>query len=135
VAGQLEKIRGDIAAGAEFGGMAREYSKSPTAPSGGDLGWFAINELLPEFREQAVALSEGEMSPVFVHGKGAHLILLAEVKKGELMPLDNVRDKIQDIIYQQEAMERYDLWLERLKVRTHIENRLKEADSPHHLNP
>jgi hypothetical protein len=32
-------------------------------------------------------------------------------------------------------MERYDLWRERLKVRTHIENRLKEADSPHHLNP
>lgn len=132
---QLEKIRADIAAGQNFQEMAEKYSKSPTAPSGGDLGWFVISELLPDFREQVAKLKPGEMSPVFVQGKGAHLILLAEIKKGELVPLDKVKDQIHDVLYQQAAMERYDIWLTRLKGRTYIENRLKPAGPSPYLNP
>ena len=124
---RLEKIRTDIAAGADFQEMARQYSQSPTAPGGGDLGWFALNELLPEFRDQVSKLDPGQMSPVFVQGKGVHLILLQEIKKGGLRPLENVKDQIRDLLYQEEAMERYDLWLERLKARTYVENRLNPA--------
>ncbi|HUT54582.1 MAG TPA: peptidylprolyl isomerase [bacterium] len=132
---RLTGVRAQIAAGADFQEMARKYSKSPTASSGGDLGWFVITELLPEFRDQVSKLQPGEMSPVFVQGKGAHLILLEETKKGQLVPLDKVKDQIHDIIFQQEAMERYDLWLERLKARTYIENRLANPGVSPYPNP
>jgi peptidyl-prolyl cis-trans isomerase SurA len=132
---QLEGIRASIAAGAEFAEMARKYSKSPTAMNGGDLGWFAINELLPEFRDQVSRLKPGQMSPVFVQGNGAHLVLLQETKKGQLIPLDKVKDQIHDILFQQKALERYDLWFERLKARTYIENRLANPDTSPYPTP
>ena len=129
VVNQLETVKIDIKQGASFEEMAKQWSKSPTASSGGKLGWFTLDELLPEFREQARSLQPGQMSPVFIHGQGAHLILLEQRKKGSRIPMEEVRDKIRDIIFQQETMQRYGLWLERLKARTHIENRLKMTAS------
>ncbi len=124
---KVGKIKAEIEAGAEFEQMAIKYSQSPTAPTGGDLGWFTLKELLPAFRERVKDLELGQMTAPFAHEGGAHLILLKAIKEGTRMPLnDELRDKIRNVIYQQEAMERYDLWLERLKARTYVENRLKE---------
>lgn len=123
---RLQALRQRALKGEDFTELAKNHSQSPTAPNGGDLGWFELPELLPEFREQVLRLQPGELSPVFVHGNGAHLLLLVEVSRGQVQPLDEVKDHIRDIIFQQYTMERYDLWLERLKARTHIENRLRE---------
>jgi len=123
---KLKDIRKRIEAGAVFEEMAKEHSKTPTADKGGDLGWFTRDELLPVFRTKIEDLEEGRMCEVFVHGGGAHLILLKEFKQGGMKPLDQVKDQIRDVLFQNEAMERYDLWLDRLKARTHIENRLKK---------
>lgn len=124
---KMEAARAEVAAGAAFAEVAVRVSMAPTATSGGDLGWFAIDELMPEFQEQVKGLAVGQMSPVFAQGPGVHLILLEDSKKGELRPIAEVHDPIRDLLFQQEAMERYDLWLERLKARTHIENRLAET--------
>jgi peptidyl-prolyl cis-trans isomerase SurA len=123
-AAKLEKIRAQIVAGMEFEEAAKKYSDSPTGPSGGDLGWFKLEALLPAFREQVKKLSLGQMSPVFIHENGAHLIMVKAIKTGDKVPFDQVKDDIRDLIYQQKAIERYDLWLQRLKGRTYIENRL-----------
>ncbi len=58
----LEQIRG----GADFGALAQQYSRdTATAPSGGDLGFFARGSLLvPELEEAAMALQPGEVSEV-----------------------------------------------------------------------
>jgi len=125
----LERIKGDIEKGRKFEELAKQYSKSPTAPSGGDLGWFTLDELLPEFKEQVMSLEPGRLSPVFIQGNGAHLVLLEEVEKGELIPLEEIHVKIRDIIFQEETMQRYDLWLARLKANTYIENRLQGISS------
>lgn len=126
----LEQIKKEIEQGADFGEKAKQWSKSPTASSGGDLGWFTFEELMPEFREQVKKLEKGRMSPVFVHGKGVHLILLEQIKPGKLIEFEKVHNRISDIIFQEETMQRYDLWLVRLKAGTHIENRLKKPASP-----
>ncbi len=58
----LDQIRG----GADFGTLAQQYSRdTATAPSGGDLGFFARGSLLvPELEEAAMALQPGEVSDV-----------------------------------------------------------------------
>jgi peptidyl-prolyl cis-trans isomerase SurA len=122
---KLEQIREAVANGASFEDMARKHSQSPTADAGGDLGWFAHNELLPAFQAQVKGMAVGQMSPVFVHEGGAHLILVKESRGGEAVAFDQVKDEIRDILFQEEAMERYDLWLGRLKARSYTENRLK----------
>ncbi len=124
VAAELESIRSKIDDEADFAKMAKNRSRTPTASQGGDLGWFTIDELLPQFRSRARGLAEGGMSEVFVFGQGAHLIMLTEVKQGELVELAAVSDRVRQILYQRETMERYDIWLERLKSRTYVEKRL-----------
>jgi peptidyl-prolyl cis-trans isomerase SurA len=126
----MKAARAEIAAGKPFAEVAGRVSQAPTAEAGGDLGWFGADELMPEFQEQVRGLAAGQMSPVFVQGPGVHLLLLEDVKKGEVRPLAEVHDSIHDVLFQQEAMERYGLWLERIKARTHIENRLTPTEPP-----
>ncbi len=125
-AAELEQIRQKILLGADFAEMALLYSQSPTAPQGGDLGEFTLAELLPEFKDKVKGLGEGQMTPVFIQGNGAHLILVEKITKGGPKDLEDVRKTITDVLYQRETMERYDLWLNRLKARAHIENRLRD---------
>ena len=124
---ELKGIRRRIIKGADFAEMARMYSKTPTASDGGDLGWFTMAELLPEFRTHVKRLEPGQVSPVFVHGNGAHIIRLEEVERGGKKSYEEVEEQIKDMLYQRETMERYDIWLERLKAKTHVENRLKQG--------
>lgn len=57
-----------IHGGADFGALARQFSRdTATAPSGGDLGFFARGSLLvPELEEAAMALQPGEVSDVII---------------------------------------------------------------------
>jgi peptidyl-prolyl cis-trans isomerase C len=55
VVAQLEK-------GADFEALAKKYSTDPGAASGGDLGWFSREEMVPEFAEAAFALPKGQFT-------------------------------------------------------------------------
>lgn len=46
--------------GGDFIELAKEYSKDPVAPEGGDLGWFAKADMVPEFAEAAFATKKGD---------------------------------------------------------------------------
>ncbi len=127
---RTESIRTSIENRQDFARAARKHSQSPTASQGGDLGWFTADELLPVFKKHAQDLGPGEMSPVFTYGEGAHLLMVLEKKAPEQKPLsDEVKDEIRDILYQREAMERRDLWIERLKAGTYVEKRLHEHEN------
>lgn len=45
--------------GADFAELARERSTGPSAAQGGDLGYFAAEQMVPEFSEKAFALESG----------------------------------------------------------------------------
>ena len=46
--------------------------------------------LIPYVEEK---LKPGELSPVFTHGGGVHLILLEEIREGQLMKFEDVKEK------------------------------------------
>ncbi|MEJ2128534.1 MAG: peptidylprolyl isomerase, partial [Woeseiaceae bacterium] len=48
--------------GADFAELAKEHSTGPTGPNGGDLGWFAPNQMVKEFSDAVVALENGEFT-------------------------------------------------------------------------
>jgi peptidyl-prolyl cis-trans isomerase C len=73
-----EKIKAEIADGADFAEMARQHSQCPSSIQGGELGEFGPGEMVPEF--DAVVFS-GEVGKV--HGPietqfGYHLIEITE---------------------------------------------------------
>ena len=49
----------ELGAGADFAEMARRHSTGPSAPDGGDLGYFAREQMVPEFADAAFALEVG----------------------------------------------------------------------------
>jgi len=79
VAEALAELGARVAAGADFAEMAREESDGPSAPRGGDLGYFGRGEMDPAFEEAAFALTEpGEVSDPVRTRFGLHLLQLVD---------------------------------------------------------
>lgn len=81
----LNKIKG----GADFAEMAKQYGSDSTKTAGGDLGFFAKGDMVPEFENAVLALKTGELSPELVETQyGYHIIKFVE-KKTEKEKNDN----------------------------------------------
>lgn len=81
VTNQLEALRQQALAGADFAELAREYSQDPSAAqNGGDLGWFGKGQMVGPFEQAAYALKPGEISPPIKSPYGYHIIKLHERK-------------------------------------------------------
>ena len=76
---EAREIIGKLEKGADFAQLAREKSTGPETASGGDLGYFTRDEMLPEFAEAAFALKPGEFAHAPVKTKlGWHVILVED---------------------------------------------------------
>ena len=53
-------------AGEDFATLAQRHSKGPSATSGGDLGFFGREQMVPEFAEVAFALESGAVIPTVI---------------------------------------------------------------------
>jgi len=69
-------LKAELDAGADFAELAREHGTDGTAQRGGDLGWFARTDMVPEFAEAAFALDPGAISDPVRSPFGWHLIRL-----------------------------------------------------------
>ena len=63
-----------IAAGADFGDMARKHSSCPSGKQGGDLGEFSPGQMVPEFDEVVFSAEVGETHGPVQTQFGYHLI-------------------------------------------------------------
>lgn len=82
----LAELRMRALAGEDFAALARKYSQDATAERGGDLGLFALEQMVPEFGQAAFALAPGEISEPVRSRFGWHLIRLESRHPPEPMP-------------------------------------------------
>jgi peptidyl-prolyl cis-trans isomerase C len=81
----------------DFAEAAKKYSECPTAPGGGDLGFFPRKFAVEEpFAQAAYALKVGEISQVVQTSYGMHLIKVAERKPGKPSDYAGVHDQVRD---------------------------------------
>jgi peptidyl-prolyl cis-trans isomerase C len=90
----LEQIKG----GADFATLAKEKSKDPGGADGGDLGFFAKGQMVPEFSEVAFKMYEGQLSNPVKTQFGWHIIRLEEKRKRPVPEYDKVKDQIEAYI-------------------------------------
>jgi len=86
----LEELRGRVLAGEDFGALAEQYSQGPSAPAGGDLGYFGRGEMVEPFDRAVFALAVGELSGVVVTPFGYHLIQLVDRTEASLVEFERI---------------------------------------------
>ena len=89
--------------GAAFADLAQERSTGPSAPNGGDLGWFGRGRMVPAFEEAAFAMEVGAYTADPVQTQfGWHVILVEETRQSEPPALEAIGDQLRQQLLQQE---------------------------------
>lgn len=79
---KAEQVIKELNDGDKFADLASEYSSDPSGKSGGDLGWFAAEQMVPPFAEAVRSLQKGEYTKTPVQSKfGWHVILLEDTRE------------------------------------------------------
>jgi len=95
----LARARG----GEDFTELAKKYSEGPSRDSGGDLGFFGPDSMVPPFDKAVFAMKPGDISEVVKTRFGYHIILLEEIKPQSTRKLVDVRDSIIKTLQKKEA--------------------------------
>ena len=104
--GEAVALVTELDGGANFEELAREHSTGPSGPSGGDLGWFPADGMVPEFSQAVVALGNGEYSKAPVQTQfGWHVILREDSRETAPPPYDSVRDVLKQQVESQKLQE------------------------------
>jgi len=94
VVAQLDK-------GADFAALAKQYSTDPNAQSGGDLGYFGHDDMVPEFADAAFSLPVGEYTKTPVKTEfGWHVIKVEDRRVGKPPSFEDAREELsQDLAH------------------------------------
>ena len=68
--------------GAPFPLVARQFSQSPSAAAGGDIGWIASTDLAPELQPIAERLQQGQVSMPVRTPTGVYIIAMRDRRAG-----------------------------------------------------
>ena len=112
----IRKIRG----GLPFEDAAREFSEAESATSGGDLGFFTLDELTPALKEVLQKLQEGEVSPALRTPAGIQIIKLVRKEEIPEKSLEDAKPEIHQKLFQSVVDEKYQEWLQRLRKKAYI---------------
>jgi peptidyl-prolyl cis-trans isomerase SurA len=86
--GEAQAIQGaaelltQLKGGAPFAAVARQFSNSPTAANGGQVGWITPGEMAPEVDAALDNLRPGQLSDPIPVKDGAYIILLQDRRAG-----------------------------------------------------
>jgi len=110
----IESIRARILKGEKFERLAKMYSQDGSADRGGDLGFFARGQMVPDFENVAFSLKKGELSKVFETQFGYHLVQCTDKKPAAPPNYEVAKPHIEDILRKQ-------------ALGTELQNRLKQS--------
>ena len=92
---EAEKLKADLAAGADFAELAKANSiDTGSGAAGGALGWFGPGVMVKPFEDAVLAAKVGEVTAPIQTDFGFHLILVTETRTAANPPLDQIRDEL-----------------------------------------
>jgi peptidyl-prolyl cis-trans isomerase C len=110
-----EAITKELKGGADFAKVAAKRSKDSSSKSGGDLGWFTLDTMVPPFANAVKAMQPGQLTEQPVQSQyGWHVIKLEETRATSAPPFDEVKDRVKMIV-------------QRKKLQSHLEELRKAA--------
>jgi len=107
---------------AKFIELAKTKSEGPSGKNGGDLGWFELERMVPEFSAAADKLKVGAYTKTPVKTQfGYHLIMLDGKKEAQVKPFKEVEEQIRAQITGKEFADKMKAKTEELRKSAKIE--------------
>ncbi|MFH0779092.1 MAG: peptidyl-prolyl cis-trans isomerase [Candidatus Eisenbacteria bacterium] len=116
---KAEEILAKANAGEDFAELATQYSEDPTTgPSGGDLGFFGRDLMIPqEFQDAVFKLDVGQVSGVVKTAMGHHIIKVEEKRKRQVDTFENEKSRLETEVVMKKRMDLAKAYLDRVKKR------------------
>ena len=87
--------------GADFQELAKTHSTGPSGSVGGDLGWFAPDQMVKPFSDAVATMDDGDFSAEPVQTQfGWHVILREESRTNEPPTLESIHDALKQRVEQ-----------------------------------
>ncbi len=90
------EVKAKLDDGADFVELAKETSTGPSAPNGGDLGWFGKGQMVPEFETAVATLEKGAISEPIQTQFGWHVIKLNDTRETPKPTYEDVLPQLTD---------------------------------------
>jgi peptidyl-prolyl cis-trans isomerase C len=117
---KAEAARKRALAGEDFATLATEVSEGPSAPKGGDLGFFARQQMVAPFADAAFALEVGQISEVVETQFGYHVIKVEEKRPASMMTFAEVQKPLTEMLRQNKGGEQTTKVLDQLAEKATI---------------
>ncbi len=99
---EAKAIETQLKDGGDFAAIAKEKSTdTASGAQGGDLGWFGLGRMVPEFETAVSSLEPGQVSAPIKTQFGWHIVKLNEKRDSAPPPLQEVRAEFENQIRQE----------------------------------
>jgi len=117
-----EEVVEKLDEGEDFSELALEYSTDTTnAETGGELGFFARNEMVSEFDDAAFEMEVGDVSEPVETEFGYHIIKVTDQVEEETAEYSDVKEDVYDALLDEQFKAQYNTWIMELMDKYEIE--------------
>jgi peptidyl-prolyl cis-trans isomerase SurA len=117
---KLEGVAAQLGQGTAFEDLVGQANSSGGEVRGSDLGLFKLDELSPQLREIIDGMQPFQYSDILEIERGYQIVYLQEIVESPAKPISAVEGEIQDILFREIVDNKFNVWLEDLRERSHI---------------
>ncbi len=127
---KVKKVQSELEAKKDFADVAKKYSEGPSAPKGGDLGFFGPGQMVKPFETAAFKMKIGEVSAPVKTRFGLHIIKVVEKREERKKPYEEVKEQIVQTLKNKRFFQERRKLLEDLRKTAKIDSKLPEPPPP-----
>ncbi|MFK8042514.1 peptidylprolyl isomerase [Congregibacter sp.] len=109
------ELKARVAAGEDFGELAREYSEDiGSAAEGGDLGWTSPGQMVPEFENMMASTEVDTVSEPVRSQFGWHILEVLDRREKDVTE-DMRKAQVREFLHGRKYQEELDAWLRKIR--------------------
>ena len=123
---KIKKVQAKLKGKATFAEVAKEFSEGPTAPKGGDLGFFGKGQMVKAFEDRAFSMKKDEVSGPVRTKFGFHIIQVTDRRDERKKPYDEVKEQIVQTLKNKRFFQERRKLLDELRKQAKVDKMLPE---------
>jgi len=117
---EMKDIEKKLKQGSSFETLVKGVNESSSTVRGTDLGLYRVDELSEELQAVVGKLKADEFSEILDTNFGYQIIYVQKIEDTAAKPIEEVKAEIQQLLYDEFVDNKYQVWLEDLRARSHI---------------